>query len=136
MSLFPFTTPITQPNTTVSPSSVREYGINFTTGKMTGKIVEGVEAICVWVYLTLKARRYRWVIYSWNYGEECTNLIGYSYSEEFIKSEAQRYLEEALFQNEHIKAIENLTASIVDDTLYLKFNLITDVGDKEVAMYV
>lgn len=42
--------------------------------KLTGRIVTGVDAICVWAYLALKAKRYRWVIYSWYYGEEYTNL--------------------------------------------------------------
>lgn len=79
MSLFPFVTDeeIAQVTPEVTASSIREYELDFKTGRLTGRIVEGVDALCVWAYLALKAKRYRWVIYSWQYGEEYTNLIGY-----------------------------------------------------------
>lgn len=138
MSLFPFVTneEVTLPSTEVIASSIREYEIDFKTEQLTGRIVEGVDAICVWAYLALKAKRYRWVIYSWYYGEEYTNLIGYSYSEEYLKSEVQRYMNECLLENEHIKDIENLEVSQIKDKLYVKFTLVTDVGSKEVELNV
>ena len=96
MSLFPFATDeevaLVTPN--VTASSIREYGLDFDTGRLTGKIVTGVDALCVWAYLALKAKRYRWVIYSWQYGEEYTNLIGYSFDEDYLYSEVKRYIEE------------------------------------------
>jgi hypothetical protein len=137
MSLFPFIQEeVTLPSTEVFPSSIREYEIDFKTDRLTGRIVEGVDAICVWAYLALKATRYRWVIYSWTYGEEYTNLIGQSFSEEYVKSEVQRYMEECLFENEHITGVDNLEISLIKDKLYIKFNLITDIGSKEVEVYV
>ena len=42
----------------------REYGINFETGQLSGKIVEGYDALLVWVWLALKTPRYRYYIYS------------------------------------------------------------------------
>jgi hypothetical protein len=137
MSLFPFVSEeVSLPSTEVLASSIREYEIHFKTGQLTGRIVEGVNAICVWAYLALKAKRYRWVIYSWYYGEEYTNLIGYSYSEEYLNSEVKRYMEECLFENEHITGIENLEVSQIKDLLYIKFTLVTDVGSKEVELNV
>lgn len=108
----------------------------FATGRLTGRIVTGVDALCIWAYLALKAQRYRWVIYSWQYGEEYTNLIGYSFDEDYLYSEVKRYIEECLFINEHITAIEDLTVSQVKEKLYVKFKLVTDVGSKEVAIDV
>lgn len=138
MSLFPFATDeeIELASEEVTASSIREYEIDFETGKLTGRIVEGVDAICVWAYLALKAVRYKWIIYSWSYGSEHTNLIGYSYSTEYLKSETQRYIEECLFENEHITAIEDLEVSQVKDVLHIKFTLVTDVGNGEVEMNV
>ena len=138
MSLFPFVTDeeVTLPSTVVIASSIREYELDFKTGQLTGRIVEGVDAICVWAYLALRAKRYSWAIYSWQYGEEYTNLIGYSYSDEYIKMEVKRYIEECLFENKHITGIENLEVSQVKDKLCIKFTLITDVGSKEVEMDV
>lgn len=138
MGLFPFVTDeeLALASPEVTASSIREYEMDFRTGRLTGKIVAGVDAICVWAYLALKAKRYRWVIYSWGYGNEVYNLIGGSYSEEYLNSEVKRYMEECLFENEHIKAIEDLTVTQKDDVLYIKFKLITDVGSKEVEMNV
>lgn len=138
MSLFPFATTeeVALASTEVTASSIREYGLNFETGKLTGKIVTGIDAICVWAYLALKARRYKWVIYSWTYGDEVYDLLGNSYSEEYLQSEVQRYMEECLFENEHITAIEELSVSQVNEVLHIQFKLVTDIGSKEVEMDV
>lgn len=138
MSLFPFVTDeeIAQVTPEVTASSIREYELDFKTGRLTGRIVEGVDALCVWASLALKAKRYRWVIYSWQYGEEYTNLIGYSFDEDYLYSEVKRYIEECLFINEHITGIEDLTVNQVNEMLYIRFRMITDVGSKEVSMDV
>ena len=138
MSLFPFATneEIALATTEVTASSIREYELDFKSGRLTGRIVEGVDALCVWAYLALKAWRYRWVIYSWGYGNEVYDLIGNSYSEEYLRSECKRYVEECLFENEHITGIEDLEVSQIKDVLYIKFRMITDVGSKEVEVNV
>ena len=138
MSLFPFVTDeeIAQITPEVTASSIREYELDFKAGRLTGRIVEGVDALCVWAYLALNAKRYRWVIYSWQYGEEYTNLIGYSFDEDYLYSEVKRYIEECLFINEHIIGIEDLTVNQVNEKLYIRFRMITDVGSKEVSMDV
>jgi Protein of unknown function (DUF2634). len=138
MSLFPFATDteVNLATPEITASSIREYELDIKTGRLTGRIVEGVDALCVWAYLALKAKRYRWVIYSWYYGEEYTNLIGYSYSEEYLNSEVRRYMEECLYENENITGIEDLEVSQIKDRLYIKFRLVTSVGSKEVEMNV
>lgn len=138
MSLFPFATDeemLLAPQK-VTASSIREYELDFKSGRLTGRIVEGVDALCVWAYLALKAWRYRWIIYSWGYGNEVYDLIGNSYSEEYLRSECRRYMEECLFENEHITGIEDLEVSQINEVLYIKFKMITDVGSKEVEMSV
>lgn len=138
MSLFPFATDeeITLATPDVTASSIREFGLDFDTGRLTGKIVTGVDALCVWAYLALKAKRYKWVIYSWQYGEEYTNLIGYSFDEDYLYSEVKRYIEECLLINEHITGIEDLVVNQVNEKLYISFTMVTDVGSKEVSLYV
>lgn len=137
MSLFPFAEEeIAVATPEVTASSIREYEIDFKTGKLTGRIVEGVDALAIWAYLAINAVRYKWVIYSWYYGAEITNLIGYSYSEEYLQSEIQRYIEECILENEYITGIEDLEVSQIKDKLYIKFRLITTVGSKEVELNV
>jgi len=138
MSLFPFATDeeINLVSPELTASSIREYELDFRTNRLTGRIVEGVDAVAVWAYLALRAKRYRWIIYSWYYGEEYTNLIGYSYSEEYLNSEVRRYIEECLYENEYITGIEDLEVQQITDKLYVKFTLVTSVGSKGVELNV
>ena len=53
----------------------KEYGINFETGQLSGKIVEGFDAILVWAWLALHTARYRYYIYSDDYGQEYDELF-------------------------------------------------------------
>ena len=53
----------------------KEYGIDFKTGQLSGKIVEGVDALMVWCWIALHTPRYRYYIYSDEYGQEFEGLI-------------------------------------------------------------
>ena len=110
----------------------REFDIDFTTGKLTGKIAEGARAIAVWAYLAIKIVRYKYIQYSWEYGNEMVNLIGGTYSDEYVKSEVNRMLTECLEVNPYVNGIENLEIEKVDETLHIKFTLLTDYGSEEV----
>lgn len=138
MSLFPFasTEEVSLVTPDVTASSIREFEYDFKKGRLTGRIVTGVDALCVWAYLALKSKRYKWVIYSWQYGEEYTNLIGYSYDEDYLYSEVKRYIEECLLVNEHITGIADLEVEQVKDKLHISFTLVTEIGGKEMMVDV
>lgn len=110
----------------------REFGIDFSTGQLTGTIVEGVEAIKVWIYLALKIARYRYFICSWQYGNEIEDLYGQGYSTEHLESEISRMVEECLLENEYIDTVT------VDDMVYIGGKIrakvtVTTVYDEEVS---
>ena len=50
--------------------TIKDFEIDWDTMKMTGNIVEGLDAIVMWVHLALRTKRYEWLIFSWDYGEE------------------------------------------------------------------
>lgn len=106
----------------------REYGIDFKTGQLTGKIVEGKEAIQVWIWLVLQIPRYRFFIYSWDYGNEYESFIGKIRSEEYIRSEAKRMTEECLLINENIQSISDFEVSKKDGILAISFTVNTIYG--------
>lgn len=110
----------------------REYEIDYETGQMTGKIVEGVEAIKVWIWLVLRIPRYRYLLFSWDYGNEYESLIGKSYSEEYLQAEAKRMTEDCLLMNEYITSIENFSVSFIEETLNLSFTVNTRYGALEI----
>lgn len=109
----------------------KEYGIDFETGQLTGEIVEGKEAIKVWIWLVLQTPRYRYYIYTWDYGNEFEDLIGQGYTEEYIEAEAQRMTEDCLLVNENIQSITEFSVSMVSDTLTISFTANTIYGDIE-----
>lgn len=107
----------------------KEYGIDFKTGQLTGEIVEGLEAIKIWIWLVLQTPRYRFYIYSWDYGNELEDLIGQGYTDEYIETEAQRMTEDCLLVNEDIKSISDLSVSMEKEKLKISFTANTLYGE-------
>lgn len=132
MSLFPT---YIEDDETLEPEeetkTPKDYEIDFTTGQLTGRIVEGLEAIKVWIWLALKTPRYRHYIYSWDYGNEFEDLIGQGYTEEYIEAEAQRMTEDCLLVNEHIQSITNFSVTMDGDQLTISFTANTIYGEIE-----
>lgn len=111
-----------------------EYGINFETGQLTGEMVSGIEAIKVWIWICLKVERFRYPAYSWDYGSELEQYIGKSYSDEFIKFDVPRAVEEALRINPHIKGIKDFNAEIEAEKLIMEFTVVTDMGEAKIKV--
>ena len=98
------------------------------------KIVEGNEAIKVWVYKALLVPRYNYSIYSWNYGSELMDLIGKAYTPQLTKSEAKRYIEEALKINPYILEVNAINTSFNNGILSADIKLLTIYGESEVVI--
>lgn len=109
----------------------KEYEIDFNTGQLSGRIVEGKEAIKVWIWLVLQTPRYRYYVYTWDYGNEFEDLIGQGYTEEYIEAEAQRMTEDCLLINEDIQSISDFGVGMVGSTLTVSFTANTIYGDIE-----
>lgn len=114
----------------------REYGIDFSTGKLTGKIVEGLEAVKVWVWNCLRSERYRYAIYSWQYGVEYEQYIGQIVTDEYLQNDCQTETEDALLVNPYITGIDDFEATLDGARLHISFTLNTSFGSGEVSEYV
>ena len=110
----------------------REYEIDFSTGQLTGRLVEGLEAVRVWIWCCLKTPRFRFPIYSWQYGTEFEGYIGQVLSDEYINADLLSELEEALFINPYIVEIEDFEATREDERLHIAFSCVTKFGTVEV----
>lgn len=110
----------------------KEYGIDFSTGQLTGKIVEGKEAIKVWIWNCLKTQRFRYPIYSWDYGTDLEQYIGQTVSEEFLNADCEDEIREAMLVNPYITDIEDFTADFRGTRLNISFTAVTKFGDAEV----
>ena len=98
------------------------------------KIVEANEAIKVWVYKALLVPRYQYSIYTWDYGSELMDLIGKAYTPQLTKSEAKRYIEEALKINPYILDVNVIDTDFKDSVLSANVKITTIYGESEVVI--
>ena len=110
----------------------KEYGINFQTGQLTGKIVEGLEAIKVWIWLCMHTERFRHAIYSADYGTSLEQYIGHMLSQEYINTDCESEISDALLINEYIESIEDFEAVKDGEHLRVSFRAVTKFGNIEV----
>lgn len=114
----------------------QEFGIDFATGKLTGKRVEGSEAVKVWAWLALKTARYRFRQFTWQYGSELEDLIGTQYTAEYTESQARHMVEDCLKVNKYISGITDFSCKINGDKLILQFTILTDFGRESMEVDV
>lgn len=81
-------------------------------------VVEGSEAVKVWVWHALQADRYRYEHESWRYGNELYRLRGRTYQRGTIEAEAKRYIVEALLASPYIISAEVTELESSGDTLH------------------
>lgn len=117
----------------------REYKYDFKTHEIvlvngSPILVEGLEAIKIWMYKTLLTQRGYFMAYSFNYGQDYEDLIGSDLSHEALKSEAKRMTEEALFDNKNILKVDEFNAIINSSEIEISFIAITTYGN--IAMEV
>lgn len=110
----------------------KEYGIDFKTGQLTGEIVEGIEAIKVWIWNCLHTQRFRYPLYSWNYGADLEQYIGQTVTEEFLNADCEDEIREALLVNPYITGIEDFKVTFENGHLSLSFTAVTKFGNTEV----
>ena len=97
------------------------------------KIIEGNEAIKVWIYKALLTPRYSYSIYSWDYGSELLDLIGKAYTPALTKEEAKRYIKEALLINPYILEVTIIDTSFSNGILSADIKITTIYGESEVV---
>jgi hypothetical protein len=114
----------------------KEYGVDFSTGQLTGSIVEGIEAIKVWIWSCIHTERYRYAIYTWQHGTEYEQYIGQTVTDEYLQSDCLTETEEALLVNPYITEITDFTAEMNRDTLHISFRAETLYGEVVVSEYV
>lgn len=115
-----------------------EYGIDFDTGQLTGKIVEGVEAVKVWIWLCLHTARYRFAIHDWDYGVDFEEYIGQTLDQEYVDTDIKKEVEDAMYVNPWITDVTDWQSSMdkKHDKLHLVFTAVTDFGETEVDEFV
>lgn len=93
------------------------------------KIVEGKEALQVWIYHALHTNRYEHEIFSWDYGTELITLVGQRFTKGLTESEAFRYIKEALLVNEYLLSVKKNSIVFDGDVLHIDITVKTVYGE-------
>jgi phage baseplate assembly protein W len=109
-----------------------DYEIDFSKGKLTGRIITGLDAIIQWARIVLSTDRYYYTQYSWDHGSELQELIGKSMSKEYATSEIKRMITDALMVNDDVLGIDDLEYEITNDRITASFTINTVYGGGEV----
>ena len=98
----------------------------------TGKVAEttGLGAYIEWCKKALLTPRYRYLIYSRNYGNEFDDLTSRGLSREAIESEIKRMATEALMLDPRTATVENFVFEWQEDAVYFTCNITTAQGDR------
>lgn len=88
---------------------------------------DDLKAIQQAIYLILNTERYKYPIYSWNYGVELVDLMGKPIS--YVISEIPRRITEALTQDSRIKNVRDFEFEKNKSKLYVTFVVETTLGD-------
>ena len=132
---YPFTGTVTANTYTSDLPTPKEYAWDFENdcflydadGRL--KIVEGDEAIKIWIYKALSTERFRYLAYSWQYGIELRPFIGKVMSVQQRYSEIKRVIVECLMVNPYIKSIDTIDIQHEGDTVAISITLTTIYGE-------
>ncbi len=90
--------------------------------------VTGLEAVRGWAWRAIDTARYRFPVFSWNYGCELEALVGQPYRADTKRSEAERYVREALLVSPYIREVQVTDTTFEGSTIHIAVELTTVYG--------
>lgn len=106
----------------------KDYALNIQNAKINGTI-EDLEELRQSIYFILNTERYEYLIYSWDYGVEFSDLIGQPHS--YVIPEIERRVTEALMQDDRITGLSDFVFDKTKKGLHVSFVVSTIFGTIE-----
>lgn len=148
MSIFPFIDAGSS-DTTETDSTLplfKEYAYDYKENKLLldennkTYLVEGNEALRIWIYKALSTARFRYTAYSAAFGNEVEdNIIGQvidTLSEDILLSELERYIIEALMVNPYIEELSNIKFELSGSGTNTSFDCKTLYGTENITFFM
>lgn len=139
MSIFPFIDPdaLRQEGSTELPL-FQEYAYDFENNRLLLKngqtyLVEGNEALRIWIFKALTTERFRYTAYDSDFGSEIDTLIGSPLHGDIAKSELKRFITEALMVNPYIEELGNFQISQTGSGVTVEFDCTTVYGPDKIS---
>lgn len=89
--------------------------------------VNELEALEQAIYKMLSTEKYKYPIYSFNYGIELESLLGKD--PDYVKIELKRRIEECLLEDERIEGVADFEFTQAEDCLYCSFFVLSIYGE-------
>lgn len=134
MSVFPFTVDVPELEDRKEELPVfRELAYDYEKNCLLRKggrpyLVEKDEALQIWIYKALKAKRFVWPAYTHDYGTEIENVVGISNDPDIIDSEIRRYITETLMVNPYLQELSEFVFYHERDIMTVEFTVTTIYG--------
>lgn len=106
----------------------RTYALDFETGLVVERIMDGTEAVRQFIRKAIQTARYRYLIYNSQYGCEIESLLGQDISQQLLKSEITRVITEALREDDRVAAVDQFLIVRENDKLFVTFMVHTTEG--------
>lgn len=139
MSIFPFISPELLSESTGRELPIfQEYAYDFENNRLllrngTTYLVQGNEALKIWICKTLLTERFRYLAYDADYGSELDTLRGSTLNNKVVQSELQRMIVEALMCNPYIEQLGGFEFSMKDSSLKVIFDCTTIYGTMSIT---
>lgn len=95
---------------------------------------DDIDAVIQAIYLILNTERYKYIIYSWDYGVELVDLFGKPIP--YVMSELPRRINDALTQDNRIVEAKDFEFEHHRNKLFTTFTVVTNLGNVSVEMEV
>lgn len=96
--------------------------------------IDDMDAVIQAIYLILMTERYKFIIYSWDYGVELVDLFGKPMS--YVMLKLQSRIKEALTMDDRIDDVTDFEFEVTGKQLHSTFLVHTNVGNVSVEMEV
>lgn len=142
MSIFPFIdSASTNTETNDELPMLKEYAYDFEKNELLldeggcTYIVEGNEALRIWIFKALFTERCHYTAYSFSFGSEIQDqVIGHSINIEIVKLEIERFIIEALMVNPYIKRLDNFLFENTSNGIIVNFEYTSIYGSDTILV--
>lgn len=112
------------------------YNLDLTTGRIIG-YVDGKDALNQAIDKILLTERFDYLIYPQNYGTELKEILKNNFTHEFIESELERVITEALMEDERIISLKEFSFKFNgSDSVYVEFTVDSVFGIETVGQTI
>ncbi len=109
------------------PQTSRTYKLDLESKRIIGK-VDGLKAIEQFVLKVISTARFRYLIYSSQYGNEALDLKGQDITQEYIEAELPRMVTEAIIYDERVLKVDGFVFDFIGDEVFVSFEVDTTEG--------